>query len=56
MNISKKNIFGWLDIVTNIKYEPKNDFKVNLGGSEEGNLLGLLVICIKSYSKLPNFE
>ena len=55
MNFSKY-IFGWLDIVTNIKYEPKNDFKVDLGGSEKGNFLGLLVIFFKSYSKFTNFE
>ena len=32
------------------------DFKGCLGGSEEGNLLGLLVIYLNSYSKFNNFE
>ena len=32
------------------------DFSVGLGGSEEGNLLGVLVIFLNSYSKFDNFE
>ena len=32
------------------------DFRVGLGESEEGNLLGVLVICLKSYSKFHSFE
>ena len=32
------------------------DFRVALGGSEEGNLLGVLVIFLKSYSIFHNFE
>ena len=32
------------------------DYKVGLGGSEEGILFGVLVFCLNSYSKFCNFE
>ena len=32
------------------------DFRVGLGESEKGNLLGVLVIFLHSYSKFDNFE
>ena len=32
------------------------DFRVGLGGSEEGTLLGVLLIFLNSYSKFHNFE
>ena len=32
------------------------DYKVGLGGSEKGILLGVLVFYMNSYSKFHNFE